>query len=96
MLYIQVQALPAQTFQVVLDGQECTISLYQRVGRMFLDLAVGDVGIRKGAICQHNADVIQSESRFFSGNLRWLDTRGQRPPEWQGIGDRFFLVYDNG
>ena len=93
MLQINIQPLPAQTFRVILDRQECTISLYQRAGRLFIDLAVGDTQVCQGAICQNGADVVQNATLNFVGRLRWLDTRGDSPPQWEGIGERYFLLY---
>ena len=93
MLYINIQPLPAQTFQVVLTGQECTISLYQRIGRMFLDLAVGDVRICRGAVCQIDTDVVQNATLNFAGQLRWIDMRGDNAPQYDGVGERYFLTY---
>jgi hypothetical protein len=93
MLQIQVQPLPSQEFQVVLDGQECVISLYQRMGRLYMDVAAGGVSVVRGAICQHAADVIQTQTRDFAGQLRWYDAGGHSSPEWRGIGERYFLLY---
>lgn len=93
MLRIDIEANPAQTFQVLLDGQECTISLFQRLGKMYLDLMVGDTVICQGAICQYGADILQFRTPYFKGSLRFYDTIGARAPEWHGVGSRYFLLY---
>ena len=90
---ITLSALPAQTFQAILDDQQCRISLYQRGRRMYLDLDVDDEPVCRGAICQNRASVVQSPTRLFSGSLHFWDTRGDEPPQYDRIGSRFLLLY---
>lgn len=45
---ITLSALAAQTFQVVLDDQQCRITLYQRGRRMYLDLEVDSETVCRG------------------------------------------------
>lgn len=90
---ISIEALPAQRFQVQLAGQSCTIKLYQRFGKMYLDLYVGEQLICAGALCQFWADILQIRTPDFVGFLRWLDMEGQAAPTFDGIGSRYFLVY---
>lgn len=93
MQLIEIEAIPAQTFQVILDGQECTIKLFQRLGRLYLDLTVGTTVICQGAICQYSTDIVQSKSHAFDGELRFYDTQGYSAPTWDGIGTRYALLY---
>ena len=93
MIRIYPSALPAQTFYVVLDGQYCTMSLYQKSERLYMDLAVGASDVFKGAICLNGADIVQSPSTSFSGSLHFFDRRGNSPPHWSGLADRFMLIY---
>ena len=93
MKVIEIQPLPSQVFQVVLDGQECTISLFQRLGSMYLDLTVGTSVICEGAICQYGADIVQSKSSNFDGSLRFYDDQGLSAPKWEEIGSRYYLLY---
>jgi len=90
---IPISAIPAQRFQVVLDGQYCTITIRQKGQRLYLDLSVADARVCVGAICIHGADVIQSPSPHFSGSLHFLDLTGQAPPQWAELGSRFVLIY---
>lgn len=76
MKVIPLAAIPAETFQIVLDDQQCRITLYQRGRRMYLDLDVGDEAVCRGAICQNRASIVQSPTRLFSGTLHFWDTLG--------------------
>lgn len=90
---INISPLPAQTFNIVLDGQNCTISLYWRQTRLYLDLNVGATEICRGAICQNRADIMQSPSPDFSGTLHFFDLEGEQAPHYSGLNSRWLLLY---
>ena len=91
---IPLRAIPAQELQVVLAGQECTISLYWRWGRLYLDLTVGADPVCRGALCQCGASITQFPSTAFSGSLHFWDVLGKlAAPEYGGLGERFILIY---
>lgn len=97
MQLIPLAQTPAQTFNVVLADQSCTISVYWRQERLYLDLSVGAVAVCKGAVCQNRADVIQSKSPDFAGTLHFYDLEGDSPPQYErlhnGSSGRWALVY---
>lgn len=94
MVQIPLKNLPSQELQVVLDNQNCTIFLYWRFGLMFMDLSVDDTVICQGAICRNGASITQFPSLSFSGSLHFWDTQGnQQPPQWDGLEDRYALLY---
>lgn len=96
MLEIPLIATPNQDFLVTLDGQNCTIALYQRDDYTFLDLTVGQEVIRTGAICMPMTAIIQKPADF-KGQLYLYDSYS--PPEsqsladWSELGTRFKLLY---
>ena len=90
---IPLAQIPAQTVNMVLNGQSCTIRLYWRQTRLYLDLRVGPAVVCKGAICQNRASIVQSVTPLFEGSLHFYDTRGDCPPRHEGLGERWFLVY---
>jgi hypothetical protein len=90
---IPLSPIPAQTLRVILGGQDCDLAVYWRQERLYLDLAVGAAVVCRGAICQNGANILQGPSRFFRGSLHFFDTEGRRPPHFEGLNERFFLVY---
>lgn len=50
MQLINLSAIPAQQFNIVLDGLNCTIKLYQRDARLYMDLETTDRVIFKGPV----------------------------------------------
>ncbi len=93
MKVIPLSAIPAETFQIVLDDQQCRITLYQRGRRMYLDLDVDNEPVCRGAICQNRASIVQSPTRLFRGSLHFWDTLGDEPPQYDQLCTRFLLLY---
>ena len=92
---IPLSAIPWQTLSVVLDGQNCLISLRQVAENLFCDLTVNDIEIFKGAICADRSAINQYPSRYFSGTLYFVDTKGTENPQYEGLTDRWVLLYDS-
>lgn len=93
MLIVPLQAVPYQVVSVLLAGQSSSIAVYQKSTGMFLDLAVNDVLIIGGVICE-NLNVIVRDVYFgFIGDLAFVDTQGSDDPVYTGIGTRWLLGY---
>lgn len=97
MQFIPLSQIPSQTFNIVLSGQDCTISIYYRQNRLYLDLSVGTDIICQGAICANRVDIVQSNTLFFLGTLHFFDLDGDRSPQWEklhtGSDGRYVFVY---
>lgn len=93
MVIVPTSALPSQRFYIVLDGQDCTLKLYWRQTRLYLDLYSGASPVRLGAVCECGANIVPGPNPDFKGSLHFIDLDGQSPPVWDKLGQRFFLVY---
>ena len=93
MTEIPLQAIPAQEVQTILDGQNCTLRVYWRVWKLYMDLLVDSEPVFQGAVCQNRQWVNQSPSVEFSGGLVFVDALGDESPRWDGLGTRWFLLY---
>jgi len=92
-LLIPLSAIPAQTLEVVLSQQACTINVYQKFWGVFCDLFVNGAPIVQGALCLNNTYLVRSFYLNFQGDLFFLDTQGSSDPTFTGLGSRFVLVY---
>lgn len=95
MLIIPLQNLPAQSFVTILGEQNVEISLYQRYDRLYMDVTLDETQIAAGCICLDAQSIIQ-HSTPFSGVLMFIDTLGNEPPQWNGLGGdspRWVLYY---
>jgi len=93
MVEIPLQPIPSQEVQVILDSQNCTLSVYWRFGKLYADLLVNSEPVFQGAICQNLQWVNQSPSPEFSGGLMFVDALGDESPVWDGLGTRWALLY---
>ena len=93
---VPTQAIPNQRFQVVLNGQNCTIHLYQKGKYMYIDLNCNGTDIRQGAICLPNINLMNYPTPYFNGLLCFADSEGHdQPPYYADLGTRYFLCYDD-
>ena len=96
MLEIPLNQVPNQQFNVVLKEQDCTIHLYQRNTRLYMDLFLDGVALRYGAVCLPHSDIV-AHPYPFSGRLVFADTLSkpaeQMPPQYAELGTRYKLYY---
>lgn len=95
MLVVPLIVTPAQTVNVVLGDQSCTIDVYQKFWGLFCDVLVDDVVIIQGVLCQDRNYIVRSLYLGFSGDLLFVDTQGTTDPEFEQLGSRFLLVYQS-
>lgn len=93
MQQIPLQPIPSQSTKVVLGGQNCQLLVYQKPQGVFVDINVDGVDISVGTIARDAVPLISREYAGFSGNLLFIDSQGSADPSYEGLGDRFALVY---
>ena len=93
MLGVPLSSVPSQSFQMVLDGQDCNIEILTRGERLYMNLAVNGIEIQNGAICINKVAIIQKPTNVFSGNFIFIDTLGESDPKWNALDSRYYLVY---
>lgn len=96
MVQIPLIAVPNQELNIILNGQSCTIAIYQRSEHVYLDLYVGSELIRQGSLCIPTAPIL-SKPCNFSGQLYIVDfdsqPSNQANPNYTELGSRFKLYY---
>ena len=90
---VPLQPVPSQSTKVVLGGQNCQILVYQKPQGVFVDINADGVDISVGTIARDTLRLISREYAGFSGNLLFIDSQGSADPSYDGLGDRFALVY---
>lgn len=93
MLFIPTTPIPNQALSVVLNEQECNISLRWQQIRLYLDLSIAGEVIRSGMICEDRTSILGRRVLGFDGYLFFADTAGVAPPHWQELNSRFYLMY---
>ena len=90
---VPLQPVPSQSTKVGLGGQNCQILVYQKPQGVFVDINAGGVDISVGTIARDAVPLVSREYAGFSGNLLFIDSQGSADPSYDGLGDRFALVY---
>lgn len=95
-LQIPLRALPSQELSVVLNNQNCVISVYTRADRLYFDLIKDGENIVNGIVCLNQNKLVPYRCTGFDGQLFFVDSQGMQDPTFEGLGTRFVLLYDDG
>lgn len=107
MQVIPLQAVPSQTLQIVLGGQNCALSLYILDGydftdltlnttnvNLYLDFAYNGIDVTETQICLNQKRLLINRQYLgFAGDFMFIDTQGTLDPQYQGLGARYVLLY---
>jgi len=93
MRQIPLRAVPSQACSVVLGGQNCQVSVYQKSTGVFLDLLVNHAPVAMAVLCHDRVWLIRESYSGFIGDLAFIDTQGRDDPDYTGFGGRFQLMY---
>jgi hypothetical protein len=93
MMVIPIGVDPAQSFNVTLNSQPCTIRIAQKTTGMFLDLLVNNTLIIGGVLCLDRTRIVRDDYLGFSGDLFFADTQGTNDPYYTDLGTRYLLLY---
>lgn len=102
MYLIPTDQVPNQEFKVILDSQNCTIHIYQRVDLflgeacMYMDVYVDSDLIRQGQKMIPKEPIL-TEPHGMAGNFYIVDTYAsddyQKLPDYEGLGERWKLYW---
>lgn len=90
---IPLSPIPYQELSVLLNGQNCIITLRQLGLFLYCSLSVDGRQIFNNIMCSINARVNVFRSPYFTGILKFYDTQGTDRPHYSELGSRWILVY---
>ncbi len=98
MLIVPLNNVPSQSLNVQLNGQNCTLNVFQKFGGLFFDLILnGTTLVIGGVLCENLNRIVRDLYFGFLGDFVFLDTQGNNDPMWtssgNGLGTRYVLVY---
>ncbi len=91
---IPLTATPSQSVQVLLDGQSCVISVRTMGDRLYLSLSKDGVVICRNVLLQNRTPIVRAAYSGFTGELAIVDTQGDEPPTYDGLGSRWLLLFN--
>ena len=92
-LEIPLSAIPYQELYIILNNQNCYISLRQLGDFIYCSLRVDEHRIFDNVICNINAPINVYPSPYFSGILQFYDEKGTDKPHYSELGSRWKLKY---
>lgn len=95
---VPLQPVPNQTTQIILNNQNCQITVFQTSDALFMTLLVNDGEITGSVICQNQNRIVRDLYLGFIGDFIFYDTQpdpinGPSDPSYSGLGGRFQLLY---
>ncbi|MGI4814260.1 MAG: hypothetical protein ACRYGG_13155 [Janthinobacterium lividum] len=93
MQVVPLSATPSQTVGCLLGGQSCNVSIYQKRYGLFADVYLNGKLVIGGVVCQHLNRLVRSAYLGFRGDLAFYDTQGFDDPSYDGLGNRWVLLY---
>ncbi len=93
MLVVPTQPVPAQTFNILLGGQDVTLNIYARFFGLFMDVTSNGTLVIAGVLCQNLNRIVRDLYLGFVGDFIWVDNQGSTSPTYQGLGTRYTLIY---
>jgi len=92
MQVIPLASVASQSLSVQINGQDCSINLYQKSTGLFFDLTVNGAQIIEAMLCLNGVGLIRSAYLGFVGQLVFIDTQGSSDPYYAGLGARYILA----
>ena len=94
MLTVPLASVPSQNFNIQLDGQNCSLSVYTLTTGLYLDLTLNNETIATARIMLDGARILEDlQYTAFVGDFICVDTQGEDDPVYTGLGTRWQLVY---
>lgn len=91
---VPISAIPAQRFQVVLNNQNCTITIKNRGEYCYFSLISNGHEIVNNVICLAGNSLIPYANQYFTGTLLFIDKNGYDDiPTYELFNTRYKLVY---
>jgi hypothetical protein len=93
--FIPISAVPAQTFTIQLNSQNCMINIYQKNTGLFFDLEIDNNPCVTSVLCLNLVGLVRESYYGFTGQLAFFDTQGTSDPTYDGLGSRYQLIYQS-
>ncbi len=93
-LEIPLSAVPFQTVNAVVNGQNYRITVRQLGSEIYTSLVVDDEQVTNTVLAVARGCLIPWSQTIAQTMLYWIDTKGNNRPQYTGLGDRWRLVYE--
>lgn len=92
---IPLSAVPFQTVSAVVNGQNYRITVRQNGAFVYTSVMVDGEKVVDNALAVARGRVIPFAQTVAQTMLYWFDSQGNDRPQYEGLGDRWKLVYES-
>lgn len=100
MKVVPLQAVPSQQLTIGLNGQNCSINVYQKTTGLYFDLYLDNAPISIGVRCLNCARLLEDRQYAgFIGDFMFVDTQSPTgvlagtDPTYTGLGSQYELWF---
>lgn len=90
---IQLKPVASQYVSVVVGGQQCSFSIYQKLDGLYFDLTVNGVTICNTRRIRNDVPLLRKSYFNVVGDFIMIDLQGASDPTFDGLGTRYQLLY---
>ena len=69
------------------------MNIYQKITGLYMDLYVDNALVIGGVICEDRNRIVRSKYLGFIGDFMFYDNHGKSDPTYDGLGNRYTLLY---
>lgn len=92
---IPLSAVPFQTVNAVVNGQNYQIAVRQNGAFVYTSLLVDGETVTNNVQAVAHGRLIPFAQTIAQTMLYWLDTQGCDRPQYQGLGERWKIIFEN-
>lgn len=95
MMEIPLSAVPFQTVSAVVNGQNYQLTVRQNGAFVYTSLLVDGEAVTNNVQAVAQGRLIPFAQTIAQTMLYWLDTQGYDRPQYQGLGERWKIIFEN-
>jgi hypothetical protein len=91
---IPLSAIPFQRVSLVIGSQSVEIEVRQMGSSVFTSAVVDGVQITRSTRAVNGGELFPWTFPDKPAEIKWVDTQGDADPQYEGLGSRWLLVYE--
>jgi len=91
---IPLSAIPFQRVSCVINARSVEIEVRQQGSSLFTSVVVDGVQITRSTRAVNGGELFPWTFQNRPADIRWTDTQGDDDPQFEGLGSRWLLAYE--
>lgn len=91
---IPLTAIPHQLVATIVNGQAVQIEVRQMGSSLYTSCMVDGVQINRNVRAVNHGEVLPWSDFRVGSQIEWVDTQGDDDPQFDGLGSRWLMCFD--